>query len=310
MPAAGVLGLAHHLPPARPVGAFQRPIFYEPGGSSDLALPAARQALERAGVTAGEVDFIVFATMTADVTFPGSAVYLQDKLGCGTVGCVDVRGQCCGFLMGLMACESYVAAGVYRRILLAAAEVHSSGMDYSERGLAVSSLYGDAGTATLLGPADAGVDAVVCHSDGRLYDRFWCEYPASRQHPLRVTRENLDAGRHFIAIDREAVSAFGREKLPEVVNEALIRAATKADAVDCFIVSHVFPEVAADAARSLAIPASRSINAAEAHGHLTAASLPLALSEAIDAGRVGKGSRVCLAACGAGFTWGAAVVRI
>jgi 3-oxoacyl-[acyl-carrier-protein] synthase-3 len=307
---AGILGLAHHLPPLQSVGGVQRPILSEPGGSSDLALPAARQALERAGVTVQDVDFIVFATMTADVTFPGSSVYLQDKLGCGTVGAVDVRGQCCGFLVGLMLSESYIASGMYRRVLLAAAEVHSSGMDYSERGLSVSTLYGDAGAATLLGPADAGVESVVCHADGRLHDRFWCEYPASRQHPLRMTTENLEQGGHFIHIDREAVSRFGREKLPEVVNEALKRSATKADAVDCFVLSHVLPEVAGDAARSLGLAGSRSINAGERYGHLTAATLPLALSEAIDAGRLGRGARVCLAACGAGFTWGAAILKL
>jgi 3-oxoacyl-[acyl-carrier-protein] synthase-3 len=307
---AGVLGLAHHLPPARPVGGFQRPIFSEPGGASDLALPAARHALERAGATPADVDFIVFATMTADVTFPGSAVYLQDKLGCGTVGALDIRGQCCGFLMGLMASETYVVGGTYRRVLLVASEVHSSGMDYSERGLPVSSLYGDAAAATLLGPAGAGVESVACHTDGRLYDRFWCEYPGSRQRSLRITVENCRSGGIFMSIDSETVSAFGREKLPEAVNEALARVEIGADAVDCFVLSHVFPAVAEDAALSLGIAPSRSINAGERYGHLTAATLPLALSEAIEAGRVGKGARVCLAACGAGFTWGAAILKL
>jgi 3-oxoacyl-[acyl-carrier-protein] synthase III len=307
---AGVLGLAHHLPAARSVGGFQRPIASEPGGASDLALPAARQALERAGASVAGVDFIVFATMTADVTFPGSAVYLQDKLGCATVGSLDLRGQCCGFLMGLMAAESYIASGVYRRVLLAASEVHSSGMDYSERGLAVSSLYGDAAAAMLLGPQESGVEAVVCHTDGRLHDRFWCEYPASRQHPVRITPEDFRLGRHFITIDTETVRTFGREKLPEVVNEALARCATAAEGMDLVVLSHVFPEVADDAALSLGVPPSRSMNAGERHGHLTAASLPLALSEAIEEGRIGSGARVCLAACGAGFTWGAAVLSL
>jgi 3-oxoacyl-[acyl-carrier-protein] synthase-3 len=307
---AGILGLGHHLPPSQTVGGVERPIFSEPGGASDLALPAARQALERAGATPADVDFILFATMTADVTFPGSAVYLQDKLGCGTGAALDVRGQCCGFLMGLMICESYIASGMYRRMLLAAAEVHSSGLDYSERGLPVSTLYGDAGTATLIGPSDTGVESVVCHADGRLYDRFWCEYPLSRQRPVRITSENLRDGVQFISIDRDSVATFGREKMPEVVNEALRKSSSRAEAVDCFILSHVFPEVAEDAARSLALPKSKVINAGEKHGHLTAATLPLALGEAIDGGAVGKGARVCLAACGAGFTWGAAVLTL
>jgi 3-oxoacyl-[acyl-carrier-protein] synthase-3 len=311
MPAA-VLGLAHHLPPERLIGEVRRPFAAEPGGASDLALPAAQLALERARAGSADVDLIVFATMTADVTFPGSAVYLQDKLGCGTIGALDVRGQCCGFLIGLMASESFIAAGTYRRVLLAAAEVHSSGLDFSPRGLPVSTLSGDGAGVVLLGPAPGatGVASVVCHTDGRFHERFWCEYPASRQHPARITAADFHGGRHFITVDAEAVRSFGREKLPAVVHEALARGAIGADAVDCFVLSHLFPDVAADCARALGVPPSRWINAGEGQGHLTAATLPVALSQAVESGRVGAGARICLAACGAGFTWGAALLTL
>jgi len=310
MPAT-ILGLAHGLPPEVEVVGVRRPIAADPVGPSDLALDPGRRVLEQASITAADVDFIIFATMTPDVTFPGAACYFQDKLGCGTIGAMDIRGQCAGFLMSLLVAESFLDAGVYRRIVLAAGEVHSSGLDYSERGARVAALYGDGAAVTMLGPAaTGGVAAVVCHTDGRLHDGFWIEYPASRQHPVRVTVDDLRAGRHFPKLDFDLVARFGRERLPAVVGEVLTRARIAIEQIDHLILSHVLPEVGDDAARTLGVPPSRFINATAAHGHLTAASLPVALSEARTVGRIGAGDRVCLAACGAGFAWGAAVLTL
>ena len=250
--------------------------------------------------------------MTPDVTFPGAACYFQDKLGCGTVGALDIRAQCAGFLYGLMIADGFLAAGTYRRIVLAAGEVHSSGLDYSDRGMRVASLYGDGAAVAVLGSGTdaAGLRAVVCHADGRHHERFWCEYPASRQHPLRITVEDMRAGRHYPSLDFEAVAEFGRRHLPEVIGEALARAGAGRDDVDCFVLSHVLPDVAEATAGVLGIPSSRWIDAGAVHGHLTAASLPVALSEAVRAGTLGKGARVCLASCGAGFAWGAALLTL
>lgn len=306
-----LLAIAHHLPPDRDVVGVRRPILSERGGPSDLALPAAKQALERTGLTSADIDFIIFATMTPDVTFPGSACFLQDKLQCGTVGALDVRGQCCGFLMSLMIADGFLATSTYRNILLAAGEVHSSGLDYTDRGAKIARLYGDGAAVALLANREgAGLESVVCHSDGRRYDEFWCEFPSSRQHPVRMTMENFNAGLHFPRMDFDAVAEFGRRHLPDAVREAMAKAGAEADDVDLFVLSHVLPEVTADAAAALGLAADRWLDAGAAHGHLTAATLPVALSQALAAGRIASGTRVCLAACGAGFTWGAAVLRI
>ncbi len=310
MPTA-LLGLAHHLPSTQPVGGVRRPIATDPVGPSDLALEPARQALAQAGIEPEAIEFLIFATATPDVTFPGAACYFQDKFGLGTVGALDIRGQCAGFLMGLMIGDSYLRAGVYRNVLLAAGEVHSSGLDYSERGAAVARLYGDAAAVTVLGErADTGLASVVCHTDGRHYDRFWTEYPSSRQHPLRITVEDLRAGRHFPRLDVEHIEHFGAERLPDVVREALAAAETTADGIDCFILSHILPSVVERSAAALGVPAARLIAAGQTHGHLTAAALPVALSEARGAGRIGPGARICLATCGAGYAWGAAVLTV
>ena len=310
MPTA-LLGLAHYLPPAQPVGTVRRPIASEPGGPSDLALEPARQALTQAGLVPDAVEFLIFATMTPDVTFPGSACYFQNKFALGTIGALDVRGQCAGFLTGLMIADSYLRAGMYRNVMLAAGEVHSSGLDYSARGEAVARLYGDGAAVAMLGEdSGSGLAAVVCHADGRLYERFWIECPSSRQHPLRITVDDMRAGKHFPSLDVEHVERFGVERLPEVVREALAAAGTTIDGVDCFILSHVLPSVVERSAAALNIPAAKLVTAGSVHGHLTAASLPVALNEARAAGRVGAGARVCLAACGAGYAWGAAVLTM
>lgn len=309
--ATAIVGLAHHLPAEQVVGGVRRPIATDPVGPSDLALEAAGRALTQAGWSVGDLDLVLFATMTPDVTFPGAACYFQHKLQAGTVAALDVRGQCAGFLTGLMVADAYLSAGIYRRILFAAGEVHSSGLDYSAAGLPVAELFGDgAAVCALTGRDGAGLEAVVCHTDGRHHQRFWIEYPCSRQHPLRITVENLRAGTHYPRLDRAHLAAFAAEALPAVVHEAAARAAVGLDAIDAFVISHVLPGVAAGAASTLGVPAARVIDAGAAHGHLTAATLPLALSEALASGRLGPGARVCLAACGAGYAWGAAILRL
>lgn len=306
-----ILGIAHQLPPVRSVGRFRRPVVAEPTGASDLASAVAPRALERAGLTAADVELIIFATMTPDFTFPGASCFFQRKVGFGTIGAMDVRSQCAGFLVGLMTADGLIASGKYSRVLLATAEVHSSGLDLSESGLPVAELYGDGAAVTLLGK-DRGprVAALRTGADGRQFDRFWIEYPSSRQHPLRVTAEDLHAGRQYPRIDFDAISAFGRERIAEVVRTVVGEADVRLEQIDCFIFSHLLPAVAEDAATALGVPSSRLRVAGVEHGHLTAASLPVALSEALEAGVLAAGARVCLATCGAGYTWGAAVLEL
>jgi 3-oxoacyl-[acyl-carrier-protein] synthase-3 len=306
-----ILGIGHELPPAAKVGNQLRPTVAAPCGPSDLALAAAQPAFAEAGWTAQSVQMLVFATMTPDVTFPGAGCFLQDKLGGDTIGALDVRGQCAGYLFGLAVAHDLIAAGMYERILLASAEVHSSALDLSEAGLPVSELYADGGAATALGrgPGVAEVRAVVCAADGRHHQRFWCEFPSSRRYPTRITLEDFEAGLHYIRIDRDHVSQFGREKLPEIIRVGLQRGEATIDDVDLFVVSHIFQDVAEDAARALGLAADRVVVAGREHGHMTAASLPVALDRARTAGRIGRGSQVCLAACGAGYAWGSALLE-
>jgi 3-oxoacyl-[acyl-carrier-protein] synthase-3 len=307
-----ILGLGHHLPAEVERAGVRRPIAVEAVGPSTLAVKAATDALAQARLAADAVDFIVFATMTPDVTFPGAGCFFQHQMGCGTVGALDVRAQCAGFVFGLVIADQFIRTGTYERVLVLGAEVHSSGLDYSDAGMHIARLYGDGAGAAVLGKANgtASIRGTAIHTDGRQHKRFWCEYPASRQHPVRMTADDFHRGRHFPAIDFDAVRSFGEESLPAVIQEALAAAHAKPEDVHRYIIAHVLPEVAESVGKRLGAASARVNIPAARHGHLTAAALPVALSEEVAQGRLGSGATVCLAASGAGFAWGAAVVTL
>jgi 3-oxoacyl-[acyl-carrier-protein] synthase-3 len=309
---SAILGAGHYLPAEVECAGVRRPIAVDPVGPSALAVKAATQALERAALTVDAIDFIIFATMTPDVTFPGAGCWLQYELGSRTTPALDIRAQCAGFVFGLGIADQFVRAGVYQRVLVVGAEVHSSGLDYSERGAPIARLFGDGAGVVLVGKDGArpGIRSAVMHTDGRHHDRFWCEYPSSRQHPVRMTVENFRQGKHFPAIDFDSVRRFGAASLPEVVQESLHAADATLEQVDRFIFCHLLPEVGETAANTLGIPAARLNVPALRHGHLAAAALPVALSEEMSSGRLGPGATVCLAASGAGYAWGAAVLTL
>lgn len=277
-------------------------------GPSDLARRAAAAALEQAKAGPADVELIVFATMTPDVTFPGSGCYLQDKLGCGTVGALDLRGQCAGFLFALETADQFVRAGAYRGVLIAAAEVHSSGLDLSPRGAEVTPLFGDGAAAVLLVPGE-GIVETVLHTDATRFERFWCEFPSSRRFPLRFTAEDLEAGRQFPRIDAEAVRRDGLEQICSAVAEVADRARVRIGEVKHAVLQHVFPDVARAAARKLGLEGRATIPGPEG-GHVAAASLPIGLWRAIRSGRAEAGDLVCLATAGSGANWGATLLHL
>jgi 3-oxoacyl-[acyl-carrier-protein] synthase-3 len=287
--------------------------YADPGvGPSDLAVEAAQMALGRAKLQPDDIDFVLFATMTPDVAFPGSGCYFQDKLGLGTVGALDIRAQCLGFIFGLSVADQFVRCGKYRRVLLATGEVHSTGLDFSPKGAPVTRFFGDGAAAAILSTADdaRGVLATVLHTDAAEYERFWCEYPASRQYPTRMTLADLAAGKHYPRIDLDALDRIARRLLREVIGEVLERARCQERDVAHYFLHYVDPGVAREVAGALGIGPDRATATAERAGHIASASLPIALSQAWAAGALRAGDLVCLAGVGAGLNWGAAVIRL
>jgi 3-oxoacyl-[acyl-carrier-protein] synthase III len=330
VPTSTVLGYGRHLPPrvvtSDELGArlgvapaavtectgFAERRYAEPGlGPADLGREAALTALGMAGREPADVDLIVFATITPDLAFPGSGCFLQERLGCRTVGALDVRAQCAGFLFGLGIGDRFVRAGRAGHVLVVGGEVHSTALDFSAAGAQVTPWFGDGAGAVVLGAGERpGVLAVAMHSDPRDFDRFWCEFPASRHYPVRMEVEHFRAGRHFYRIDPPALHPQAERALVDVSREALAVAGEPEDAVAHWVMHYFDPRVARRAADALGAPQERVTATAEIAGHVAGAGVPIALAEAGAAGRVGKGDLVVCAAFGAGMCWAAAVLRI
>jgi 3-oxoacyl-[acyl-carrier-protein] synthase-3 len=302
----------------RPAGALaeasgiSRRHYVEAGlGPSDLGREAAGQALAVAGLAPADLDLLVFATMTPDIPFPGPGCFLQHKLGCRTVGALDVRAQCAGFLFALTTADRFVRAGSVRRALVVGAEVHSTALEFAPRAATVTPCFGDGAGAVILGAAEAGgVLAAALHSDPTDFERFWCEFPSSRHRPARMELAHFRAGRHFYRLDAAAVHAQAEQALVAATREALDRAGVRADAVALYVMHYLDPRVARRAGRALRAGDDRVVAPAEVAGHVAAAGVPIALADAIAAGRVGRGDVVCLSAFGAGMSWGSVVVRL
>lgn len=282
-------------------------------GASDLAVPAAKMALEQAGLEAKDIDAIIFATLSPDFNFPGSGCFLGHKLGLPGVPALDVRNQCSGFLYGLSIADAWVRAGVYKNVLLVGAEVHSTGLDLTDRGRDVAVLFGDGAGAAIIGAAtgpDQGLKSLILHADGSGAKDLWTEIPASAYSPARITKENLDEGRQFPAMNGKQVFRWATEKMPEVAKNAMEKAGVTAAQIDLFVPHQANLRINQMVGAKLGIPEAKTVANIEKYGNTTAATIPLGLSEAWREGRCQRGSNVLMAAFGSGYTWAGAVITL
>ena len=328
---AAILGAGHYLPSrvvtnddlakmfptsddwiVQRTGIRERRFIEESGiGASDLALPAARMALERAGRAPKDVDAILFATLSPDVNFPGSGCFLAHKLGLPGVPALDVRNQCSGFLYSLSVADAWVRAGVYRTVLVVGAEVHSTGLEFTERGRDISVLFGDGAGAVVVGESPdgkAGIRSIRLHADGVGAQDLWLEAPASRNIP-RLTHEMIEEGRVWPRMNGKAVFRWATEKMPEVARAVLADVAWTPESVDLFVPHQANMRINQLVASKLGIPEAKTVHNIERYGNTTAATIPIGLSESFQDGRLAPGHRVLMAAFGAGFTWAGAAVQ-
>ena len=279
-------------------------------GASELAEPAALQALAEAGRTVADVDMILFATLSPDLNFPGSGCLLGARLGIPGVAAMDIRNQCTGFLYSLATADSMVRSGMAKCVLIAGSEVHSSGIELSTRGRDVSVLFGDgAGCAVITESSDESmlIDHEL-HADGRYAEILMVEAPASRLMP-RLTQQMLDEGRHYPKMDGKAVFKHAVEKLPPLVHSILGRNGFTLDDVAMLVPHQANMRINELVARHLGLGPERVMHNIQKYGNTTAASIPIALHEAAQEGRIKKGDLVLLAGLGAGLTWGASLLR-
>lgn len=281
-------------------------------GPSDLAYEASKIALDRAGWRAEDLDLIIFATLSPDMLFPGSGCLLQAKLGLETTPALDIRQQCTGFIYGLTTADAYLKAGLAKRILFVGAEVHSAGLDITTRGRDVAVLFGDGAGAVCLEAVDTnenvGILAHSIHSQGKFADQLFVEGQSFRQWPS-ITHEMLDQARQYPKMEGPAVFKHATRRMPEAAAEVLEKAKLSVADIDLLIPHQANLRINQMVQKGLGLPDEKVFNNIMRYGNTTAASIPLALDEAIELGKVPAKATLLFVAFGAGFTWGALAYR-
>jgi len=282
-------------------------------GSSDLALEAARVALDRCQWQPADLDLIIFATLSPDIFFPGPGCLLQNKLGLTATPALDIRQQCTGFLYGMATADAFIRSGQANRILLACAEVHSTGLDISTTGRDVTVIFGDGAAAVCLEGIDSdrsvGILGSALHANGALAESLMVELGASRNNP-RISEEAIREGRHYPKMDGKTIFKEAVSKLPLVANEALQKANLNLEDIDLFIPHQANLRINQFFQQSMRLPQKKVYHNIQRFGNTTAASIPLALDEAIEHQLVKDGSTLMFLGLGAGLTWGAVICRL
>jgi len=281
-------------------------------GTSDLAIEASRRAMAAAGVEPSSIDFVIAATLSPDHYFPGIGVLVQAKLGLGTTGALDVRNQCSGFLYALSAADQYIRAGTYKRILLVAAEVQSTNLDFSDKGRDMSVLFGDGAGAVILEPVTEddgrGILSTHLYADGNFASDLWMEKPCPADNPT-FQKAFFDEGRFFPRMEGRRVFVNACQRMPEAIRAGLEQNGLAIEDIDALIPHQANDRISLMVAKGLKIPVEKVIRNIDRFGNTTAASIPIALDEAVRSGRIKRGDLVALTAFGSGYTWASAFIR-
>ncbi|HWJ87533.1 MAG TPA: beta-ketoacyl-ACP synthase III [Pelagibacterium sp.] len=284
-------------------GIRKRHIAAEGELTSDLALVAARRALENAGMDASDIDLIIVGTTTPDMTFPSTAALLQQKLGITGGSAFDVQAVCSGFVFAMATADSYIKTGMARRALVVGAETFSRILDWTDRTTCV--LFGDGAGAVILEarevPADAPEDGVLASSlrtDGSHWDKLYVDGGVSSTQTIGHLRmEGREVFRHAVGM------------ISDVVEEVLAKTGKTTDELDWFVPHQANRRIIDGAGRKLGISDAKTVVTVDQHANTSAASVPLALWVACEDGRINKGDLVMIEAMGGGFTWGASLIR-
>ncbi len=278
--------------------------------TSDLAMEATKAAVADAGITLQDIDFILLATLSPDRHFPGTSCYLQQKLGLPGVAAMDIRNQCTGFLYGLATADAFVRTGAYKNVLVVGAEVHSSALDFSTQGRQVSVLFGDGAGAAIVSPTseDRGLITSKLHADGRGAEEL-CLHVWNISRKPYIVAADLENGEHWPKMNGRAVFKEATTNMKQAVLDVLAAAGKTIADVDLLVPHQANLRINQWVASELGLPDEKVVNNIQRYGNTTAGSIPIALHEAREQGRLKRGDLVCLAAFGAGFTWGAALVR-
>jgi 3-oxoacyl-[acyl-carrier-protein] synthase-3 len=296
--------------------------------TTTMAVEASAIAIDRAGITPQDIDFIVFATLCPDYYFPGCGVLLQRAMGMKQIGALDIRNQCSGFVYALSVADQFIKTGMYKNILVVGSEKHSFGLDFTTRGRNVSVIFGDGAGAVVLQPteeAGRGILSTHLHSDGNeaeilaMYNpgthaNHWKEekyasFDEAEIGQMFFSHSMIDDGQIFPYMDGPAVFKTAVVKFPEVIMEALDSNGLSTNDIKVLIPHQANLRISQFVQHKMKLRDDQVYNNIQRYGNTTAASVPIALCEAWQERRIQKGDLVCLAAFGSGFTWASALMR-
>ncbi|MGE0773354.1 MAG: beta-ketoacyl-ACP synthase III [Cyclobacteriaceae bacterium] len=279
---------------------------------ANMSAKASRMALERAGLTVKDIDFIVFATITPDYFFPGSGVLLQRELGLdGRIGALDIRNACSGFIYALSVADQFIKTGMYKTVLVVGAEIQSTALDITTRGRNTAVIFGDGAGAAVLQASDRpGILSTHLHSDGTYAEELYVKDPgSSRPHEERQPEQILDTSTYKVVMNGNQVFKHAVVRFMEVIKEALAaNQMTKAD-INLLVPHQANLRISQYIQEKMSLSDDQVYNNIMRYGNTTAASIPIAMSEALAEGRIKENDVICLAAFGSGFTWASALIR-
>lgn len=296
--------------------------------TTTMGVEAAKIAIERAGTTAADIDFIIFATLCPDYYFPGCGVLLQRAMKMKEVGALDVRNQCSGFLYALSVADQFIKTGMYKNILVVGSEKHSFGLDFTTRGRNISVIFGDGAGAVVLQPTGEegrGILSTHLHSDGEsaeilaMYnpgthanhwaDKNYADFDEAPIAQMFMSHAMIDNAQNFPYMDGQAVFKKAVVKFPEVIMEALQANGYLSSDINMLIPHQANLRISQFVQQKLKLSDDQVYNNIQQYGNTTAASVPIALCEAWEKGKIKEGDLVCLAAFGSGFTWASALLK-
>ena len=281
--------------------------------TTSMGVKAAEKAIEDAGIDKSEIDFIIFATLSPDYYFPGPGVSVQEQLGLDTIGALDVRNQCSGFVYGLSVADQYIKTGMYKNILLIGSEYHSGGLEKSTRGRGVTVIFGDGAGAAIVSASDdpeRGILSTHLHSEGKHAEELALKGPSTSRWVPQIMEENsAEDTSYFPYMNGNFVFKHAVTRFPQVIHEALNANNLKAENIDLLIPHQANLRISQFVQRSMKLRDDQVYSNIHKYGNTTAASIPIAIAEAKLEGRINKGNLICLAAFGSGFTWASALIR-
>lgn len=278
-----------------------------------MGVEAAKNAIADANISKDDIDFIIFATLSPDYYFPGPGVSVQKELELKTIGALDIRNQCSGFIYGLSVADQYIKSGMYENILVIGSEYHSGGLEKNNRGRGVSVIFGDGAGAAVVSRSPnekRGILSTHLHAEGQYAEELAMIGPSTKHWvPQIIEENNPEDTSYYPYMNGNFVFKHAVTRFPEVIMEALQQNGFQPSDINLLVPHQANLRISQFVQRTMKLSDEQVFSNIQKYGNTTAASIPIALAEAKQQGKIKEGDLICLAAFGSGFTWASALIR-